>query len=100
MTNSKYTAKLINILWGGEPLVLYPPVRINDFKPYGNKGFSERDDAVIMIGRFSPEKRIEDVINAIVFTKTKPILRVIGRIDSRRILYKKQLEKIGYGKEC
>ena len=93
VTNSKYIAKLIRLLWGEYPLILHPPVTIKEFESYGQKSFEERDDAVVMIGRISPEKRILDAINALALTNIKPILRVIGQLSPEGKSYKKLLEK-------
>jgi len=91
MANSHYIAKLIKILWNGEAKVLHPPVKVNDFKSRTNKGFDERNNAIVMIGRISPEKRIEDVIDAIAITETKPVLRVIGGMIPSALYYKSRL---------
>jgi len=93
LANSRYIARLIKMLWGGEALVLNPPVRVRDFEPYGKKAFEERDNAVVMIGRISPEKRIEDVIDAIALSETKPALRIVGGLIPTTIPYKEKLEK-------
>ena len=93
MANSKYIARLIKMLWKGDALVLNPPVKVKDFEPYGNKPFEERDDAVVMVGRISPEKRVEVVIDALVLTDTKPTLKVIGGLIPTTMLYKESLEK-------
>uniref|UniRef100_A0A7C5USM1 Glycosyltransferase n=1 Tax=Ignisphaera aggregans TaxID=334771 RepID=A0A7C5USM1_9CREN len=92
MTNSCFTAKLIKLLWGGEPVVLYPPVRVRDFDSYGLKSFEDRDNSVVMVGRISPEKRIEDVIDAIALSSTKPMLRIVGTLIPRLRWYKEFLE--------
>lgn len=91
MTNSHYIAKIIKAIWGGDAIVLYPPVKIDDFDPHMNIGFDERDNAIVMIGRISPEKRIEDVIDAIALTETKPMLRVIGGLVPSAVPYKNKL---------
>ena len=93
IANSRYIAKLTKILWGGEPLVLHPPVKIGDFEPYGRKPYEERDNVVVMIGRISPEKRIENAIDAIALSETKPVLRVIGGLIPTATSYKDSLEK-------
>ena len=93
MANSRYVARLIKMLWHGEALVLNPPVKIRDFEPHCMKLFEERDDAVVMIGRIAPEKRIEVVIDAIALTETKPILRVVGGLTPTTMPYKQLLEK-------
>lgn len=91
MVNSHYVAKLTNMLWNGRPYVLYPPVMVNDFKPYAEKSFEERENSIVMIGRVSPEKRIEDVIDAIALSETKPTLKVIGGIYPHTLPYKNLL---------
>ena len=93
LANSKYIARLIKILWQGDAIVLNPPVKVRDFEPYNRRSFEERDDAVVMIGRISPEKRVEDVIDAIALTETKPILRVVGGLIPLTLSYKRSLEK-------
>ena len=93
LANSKYIARLIKILWQGDAIVLNPPVKVRDFEPYNRRSFEERDDAVVMIGRISPEKRIEDVIDAIALTETKPVLRVVGGLIPLTLSYKRFLEK-------
>jgi len=93
MANSRYIARLVKMLWGGDALVLNPPVKVRDFEPYGKKPYEERDDAVVMIGRISPEKRIEDAIDAVALTKTKPTLRVVGGLIPLTMPYKESLEK-------
>jgi glycosyltransferase involved in cell wall biosynthesis len=93
MTNSRYIAGLIKILWQGEPIILNPPVKIRDFELHAARDFEERDDAITIIGRISPEKRIEDVIDAIALTDTKPVLRVIGGLISSAIPYREFLKR-------
>jgi glycosyltransferase involved in cell wall biosynthesis len=91
--NSKYIARLVELLWGGTPVVIHPPVKVRDFEPYGGRGFEERDNAVVMIGRVSPEKRVETVIDAISLTDTKPELRVVGGLIPSTVPYKEKLKK-------
>ena len=93
MSNSKYIARLVKLLWNDEPIVLNPPVKVRDFEPFNKKPFEERDDAVVMIGRIAPEKRIEDVIDAIALTETKPTLRVVGGLIPLTVPYKESLER-------
>jgi len=93
MVNSSYIGRLTKMLWGGEPMVLHPPVKVRDFNPYGMRPFDERNDSVVMIGRISPEKRIEDVIDAIALTENKPVLRIVGGLIPATLSYKRSLEK-------
>jgi glycosyltransferase involved in cell wall biosynthesis len=94
MVNSNYIGRLVKMLWKGDPVVLYPPVKVKDFTYYGIKFFDERDDSVVMIGRVSPEKRIEYVINALALTDNKPVLRIIGGFIPATLPYKRTLEKM------
>jgi alpha-1,2-mannosyltransferase len=94
MANSKYVARLVKLLWGEEPTVVYPPVRVSDFEGLGAKGFEERDDAVVVIGRITPEKRIEDVVRAIAGSETKPVLRVVGGLLPASIPYMERVGKL------
>ena len=93
MTNSHYIAKLTKMLWSGDPYVLHPPVKVNDFLPFANRDFEEREDTVVMIGRIAPEKRIEDVIDALALTETKPTLKVVGGLIPTTIPYRDSLLK-------
>ena len=93
MANSRYIARLVKMLWDGEALVLNPPVKVRDFEPYSRRSFEERDDAVVMIGRIAPEKRIEEVIDAIALTETKPALRVVGGLIPLTVPYKESLKR-------
>ena len=93
MANSKYIARLTKLLWNGEPIVVNPPVRVGDFEPHGRKPFGERDNAVVMICRITPEKRVEDVIDAVALSETRPALRVVGGLAPSATYYKEFLEK-------
>lgn len=94
LANSRYIARLVKMLWGDEPRVLHPPVRVRDFAERCRKDFGERDDAVVMIGRISPEKRIEIVIEALALSETKPVLRIVGGLIPTTVPYKEKLEKL------
>ncbi|MHA1632580.1 MAG: glycosyltransferase family 4 protein [Candidatus Freyarchaeota archaeon] len=94
MANSRYIAKLIRLLWGNDPIVIHPPVRTDDFKPLCGRSFEDRDDSVVMIGRITPEKRIDEVIKAISLSQTKPVLRVVGGLIPANMPYKAKLEKM------
>jgi len=93
LVNSKYIARLTKMLWHGDPVVVNPPVMVSDFVPCNTKEFDERDDAVVMIGRIAPEKRIEDVIDAISISETKPTLRVVGGLIPSATPYMNYLKR-------
>jgi len=98
LVNSKVTAKLVKALWSGDPQILYPPVRVEDFEPYGDRGFEARDNAVVMIGRIASEKRYEDVVEAIALTKSKPVLRIVGGFTEAYTSYKEYIENLARSK--
>jgi glycosyltransferase involved in cell wall biosynthesis len=93
MANSSYIGKLVKMLWGDVPIILHPPVKVEDFHPHGTTLFQERDNSIVMIGRISPEKRIEDVIDAIALSETNPKLKVVGGLIPANISYMRILER-------
>lgn len=97
MTNSKYIANLVKMLWGGDATILYPPVKVKDFEALSRKPFEERDDAVVMVGRITPEKGYEYVIKTVARTESKPTLRVIGGLIPSNVPYKERVEKLARG---
>ncbi|MEM4005679.1 MAG: glycosyltransferase family 4 protein [Desulfurococcaceae archaeon] len=69
LANSRWTARIAKEVYGEEPIVLAPPIApnvelVNDPKP-----FEERECRVVMLGRFSQEKRYHWVV-----TKVLPLL--------------------------
>jgi len=94
LANSKYIANLVKALWQESPEVLNPPVKIKDFEPYAYKSFENREDAVVVISRITPEKRLENAIEAVARSETKPLLRIIGTLPPTKSYYKRHLEKI------
>ncbi|RLE63015.1 MAG: hypothetical protein DRJ38_08570 [Thermoprotei archaeon] len=54
LTNSKFSKNVIKKWLGKEALVVYPPVELHDYLPLA--AYERRDDVVISIGRFAPEK--------------------------------------------
>jgi glycosyltransferase involved in cell wall biosynthesis len=61
VANSKWTAEISKPYTTSTPVVIYPPVTA-EFTP---PTFSSRNDEFVMMGRISPEKRIEDAIEII-----------------------------------
>lgn len=59
LTNSKFSREAIKKFVGRDAIVVHPPVQLGDYLslPDNNK-----EELVISIGRFTPEKRYEDVI--------------------------------------
>lgn len=55
LTNSPFTARIIEKYLKIKPLVVYPPVDVKKF--HSNRYWSEREDKVVNIGTFLPFKR-------------------------------------------
>ena len=72
-TNSKWTAELSKIVYGEKPEVLNPPLPPRTGLVENIVPFDIRDNAVVMVGRFSEEKRYHWVIKD-VFPKLRKVL--------------------------
>jgi glycosyltransferase involved in cell wall biosynthesis len=70
LTNSKWNAKLAKMVYGEEPAVLNPPLPPSLDVAENVKPFDLRDCAVVMVGRFSEEKRYHWVLQE-VFPRLK-----------------------------
>jgi alpha-1,2-mannosyltransferase len=70
LTNSKWNAKLAKMVYGEEPVILNPPLPPNLDVAEKVKPFDLRDCAVVMVGRFSEEKRYHWVLQE-VFPRLK-----------------------------
>src|SRR5262245_27496668 len=80
LVNSEFMAARIRALHGIEPVVLHPPVP-GDFP---SVPWEKRDDGCVMIGRISPEKRIEDAVEILRRVRRRaPAVRlhVVGTDD-------------------
>ena len=63
LTNSEYSKESIKQLYNKtEPIVLNPPVDINRFRKLLVSSKSEREDTILVVSRFSPDKQIENAI--------------------------------------
>jgi glycosyltransferase involved in cell wall biosynthesis len=72
LANSSKTSESIKAAWGREAEILYPPVDTASYKPL------MKENIVAVLSRFRPYKHIEDCIEAVAISRTKPKLRVIG----------------------
>lgn len=80
LANSRWTATIFREKYGIEPRVLYPPVLFaGDHVPIAN-----RAQEFVCIGRISPEKRIERIVDIIDGVRQRGHgfrLRIIGALD-------------------
>jgi glycosyltransferase involved in cell wall biosynthesis len=61
LANSRWTADRLRRLYGAEARTVYPPVA----GPFVARDWAARDDMVLSIGRFVPEKRFETVVDIV-----------------------------------
>lgn len=62
LTNSHFSAMMIKKFLNSKPLILYPPVNVEIFEVIG-KFPEHRENIVVSIGRYSPEKRFEWILH-------------------------------------
>ncbi|MCC6016863.1 MAG: glycosyltransferase family 4 protein, partial [Desulfurococcaceae archaeon] len=87
MANSKWTADLVKKIYGEAPVVLNPPLPPSVGVVENPRPFDERSNTVVMVGRFSEEKRYHWVIKD-VFPKLRKVLGdvklfIFGATDTR-----------------
>lgn len=80
LVNSEFIAARIRALHGIDPIVLHPPVP----GVFPDVPWEAREDGVVMVGRISPEKRIEDVVEILRRVRARGVavrLHVVGTDD-------------------
>jgi glycosyltransferase involved in cell wall biosynthesis len=84
LTNSDWTAEVLERLYGTRPETLYPPVVTEEFDP---SPWDERERGFVCVGRISPEKNVHrnvEVVDRLRDRGHDVTLRVVGpTIDSR-----------------
>ncbi|WP_434731534.1 glycosyltransferase family 4 protein [Thermogladius sp. KZ2Tp1] len=63
LANSSLTAWFFNKVYGINPVVVYPPVNIDDIIGEEPLPFRDRERRILVISRFSPEKNLEKVVS-------------------------------------
>ena len=66
LTNSRWTAGVAKMVYGEEPIVLNPPIPPNMALVAKPRPFEERANIIIMLGRFSEEKRYHWVVSQLM----------------------------------
>lgn len=94
LTNSHWTSRVINDVYGTDSMVVYPPVP-GDFPP---TPWEERKNGFVCIGRLSNEKRYEGIIDALAAVRRKNSdiqLHIIGSpVDYDQAFYKHLKNKV------
>ena len=65
LTNSRWTADVVKKIFGEEPKVLNPPLPPTTSIAESPPSFEERETCVVMLGRFSQEKRYHWVVEEV-----------------------------------
>lgn len=99
LANSRWTANLAKMVYGESPEVLNPPIAPNVEIVEKPREFSERENAVVMLGRFSEEKRYHWVIEEVLPRLRREVpntkLYIFGGAKTKTALnYLTRLEKI------
>lgn len=92
VTNSRYIAKLIRASLGIESHVIYPPVDVEKFLKIPLD--LERENSILMIGRYSPEKGYEDAIKLIASMPREIKLWIVGILTRTGISYYRTLQRL------
>ncbi|MDW8083016.1 MAG: glycosyltransferase [Sulfolobales archaeon] len=66
LANSRWTAEVVKKLYGKTPLVLNPPIAPSTQIVYEPVDFNLRSSAVVLLGRFSEEKRYHWVVERVI----------------------------------
>jgi len=80
LTNSEFSKRAIKHTYNKDSLILSPPVNVEAFRKvafYSNKG--QRENIILVVSRFSPEKQIENAIEVakILYEKREVKFRMI-----------------------
>ena len=91
LVSSEWTRLIVRHVYGRDPVVLSTPVDAGVFAAHAGRGFWEREPVVVAVGRISREKRFEDLIEAVAMSETRPRVRIVGALKSRRSSYYRRL---------
>ena len=99
LTNSNWTADLAKQVYGERPYVLNPPIPPNVEIVNETKPFEEKEKAIVMLGRFSEEKRYHWVITEVMPKLIKEVpgvkLNIFGGAGTRTSrMYIERLKKL------
>lgn len=99
LTNSKWTAEVVKKIFGEEPEILNPPLPPTTPVTKSPPGFEEREPCVVMLGRFSQEKRYHWILEGVAPLLFKEVadakLVIIGDASTPSSLqYYKYIEKL------
>jgi alpha-1,2-mannosyltransferase len=95
LTNSKFSSEAIREAFPGvEPYILYPPVDTERFSSAYSQPIANREAKVLVVSRFSPEKRIENAIKIAHLLGGKIKFQIVGSLTPTNRPYFKELKQM------
>jgi alpha-1,2-mannosyltransferase len=95
LTISKFSREaIIEAFPGVHPYILYPPVDVERFSPAYSQPINAREVKVLVVSRFSPEKRIENAIKIAHLLGGKIKFQIIGSLAPANRAYFKRLQQM------
>ncbi|RLD37109.1 MAG: hypothetical protein DRI74_07575 [Bacteroidetes bacterium] len=89
LTNSSFSSEALKSIYSLEPKVIYPPVNLDKFCP-----FSKKEDLIVSVGRFVPNKKYEILIKAFSKVNNGKCI-IIGSVKNKTSLkYLKRIKKL------
>jgi glycosyltransferase involved in cell wall biosynthesis len=92
VANSRFVAGLIKASLGVDPIVIYPPVEVDRFSKITID--AEREDTILMLGRYSPEKGYEEAIKLGSSLPRQIRLRILGTLTKTEVSYYRRLANL------
>ena len=95
LTISNFSKEAIREAFPGvHPHILYPPVDIERFSPAYSQPINARESSVLVVSRFSPEKRIENAIKIAHLLEGKIKFQIVGSLAPANRPYFKRLQQM------
>jgi glycosyltransferase involved in cell wall biosynthesis len=95
LTISKFSREAIREAFPDvQPYILYPPVDIERFSSAYSHTIDSREAKVLVVSRFSPEKRIENAITIAHLLGGKIKFQIIGSLAPANRVYFKKLQQM------
>lgn len=95
LTNSAFSREAIREAFPGvQPCVLYPPVDTERFFSAYSQPINTREEKVLVVSRFSPEKRIENAIKIAHLLGGKIKFQIVGSLMPANRSYFKGLKQM------
>ncbi|MEM3084814.1 MAG: glycosyltransferase [Nitrososphaerales archaeon] len=98
LTNSNFSKEAIKKIYPDiEPIIIYPPVDVERFSQVLNS--NNRVDKILVVSRYTPEKKLENTIKIIKMLPRNIKLQIIGSLIPANYPYYQKLLKIANEEE-